>query len=449
MAKKSPDQETREPMVLTNCNQLRGIAQKLFPPRFPGRPVGLVCVKDWVGTELDAFDYNGSFSRLLVVFEGHPIKPTVVQRWREWAMKRKTRDLRIAIIQDEINEHNLLQAIEKNCTHWNAPIPAREVPAIVKGSFVDMSNGSTAKDDHSLLTMMFGSMGEILTQLEIAAGRFKEACDEAGFNREKAKAVLGDVSKLLATKPDKAVDMPSPPTGLEQRNDAFPKVHLYGKSGVGKTLITAYLQARAGFDSVRPLRIPIPEYLGKEEALEYDLFGYAHGAYTGGRDTGDPGLLLRHMGGVVFLDEIGQANSTIQAKLLAFLDDYRVRPRGWGGDPFHCPVLIVAATNLTLQQLAEKNFAPDLLARFTDLLTIPPLRDRMSDIEYILDCLLQRNSLNRDGFVTEIGAGALEAIKTRTFEAGNFRELEDWFRKACETAAREGRPYLVAEDVER
>jgi transcriptional regulator with PAS, ATPase and Fis domain len=219
---------------------------------------------------------------------------------------------------------------------------------------------------------------------------------------------------------------------------------------VGKTLITSYLQARAGFDGVRARRLAIPEYLGKEGDLEYRLFGYAHGTYTNGRENGSHGLLLGQMGGVVFLDEIGQANATIQAKLLAFLDDYLVCPRGWEGEPFHCPVLIVAATNLDLEKLAKKKkFAGDLLARFTDRLTIPPLRDRMSDIEYILDCLLQRDSLNRDGFVTEIGTGALEAIKTRTFEMGNFRELEDWFRRACETAAREGRPYLVAEDVGR
>lgn len=78
------------------------------------------------------------------------------------------------------------------------------------------------------------------------------------------------------------------------------------------------------------------------------------------------------MGGVVFLDEIGTANATIQAKLLAYLDDYTVRPRGWTSDPFDCPTLVVAATNRTLDELKTPEiFRADLLARFTDIEEVP------------------------------------------------------------------------------
>lgn len=427
-----------------------GSGQAWLDGRFAGRPYGIVFVKNWKSPKDPSFsNAPETLSRVLVIFEARPVQPKVVQAWREWAMRKKAWDVRMAIL-DELNEEGFNQVMQQHCAEWNKEIPDREGPAVTKGEFVQMPDPPTPKDDSSLLTMMFGSMGDLLSKLEVAAYRFKEACDKAklGANKETIRQAI---AKKLALKSPKGDDLKGLETGLEAKIDHFPKVLLHGESGVGKTLIASYLQARTGLfvDGTRPRRIPLPEFLEKEGDLEFALFGYAQGAYTGGKEDGDPGLLLSHMGGVIFLDEIGQANAAIQAKLLAFLDDYLVRPRGWTGEPFHCPVLIVAATNRDLDELAEKGeFAGDLLARFTDRLTIPPLRDRMEDIEYILDCLLQRDSLNRDGFVTEIGQGALAAIKRRDFKKGNFRELEDWFRAACQCAARDGRNYLVSADVE-
>jgi transcriptional regulator with PAS, ATPase and Fis domain len=184
--------------------------------------------------------------------------------------------------------------------------------------------------------------------------------------------------------------------------------------------------------------------------FEYDFFGYMSGAYTGA-DNADHGLLLANVGGVVFLDEIGEANPTIQAKLLAYLDDYSIRPRRWKGKTFFCPTLIIAATNRDLNAMAkEKLFREDLLARFTDYHVIPPLRDRMEDLNFILDCLLQSEALNPERKVTEIGstavAGVAKRIKSDGFK-GNFRELETVMRSACQSAAKDGRPFICAQDV--
>lgn len=390
----------------------------------------------------------GSTDRWLILFIGLPIDPKAVQAWREWAMKLNAAEIKFVVVEGEsVNPETILRILDEQCAAWSVQPPAKEAAAIVRGSWVKMPEAPTPKDDSSLLTMMFGSMGDLLTRLEVVAKRFRKACIDAKIETSKLQA---EVARRLALASPEEKDLRALETGLESRIDHFPKILLYGESGVGKTLIASYLQARAALSEKdqRPLRVPIPEYLGKEDSFEYDLFGYAAGTYTGGRPSGSPGKLISNIGGVIFLDEIGEANLTIQSKLLAFLDDYRVGPRGWHGEKFHCPVLIVAATNKNLdEEVAKGRFKGDLLARFTDRLTIPPLRDRMVDIEFILDCLLQRESLNPDAHVKEIGENALKAIRNRTFEKGNFREFEDWFRAACARAAREGRPYLVEADV--
>jgi len=62
-------------------------------------------------------------------------------------------------------------------------------------------------------------------------------------------------------------------------------------------------------------KVFIPEWLNKEDMLEYDLFGYARGAFTDGKGEGDIGKLLTVVGGVVFLDEIGSLDTAQQTCL--------------------------------------------------------------------------------------------------------------------------------------
>ncbi|MEM6915940.1 MAG: sigma 54-interacting transcriptional regulator [Verrucomicrobiota bacterium] len=451
----SATKSNNSPIIIANNAEHASQIGSWLPEDWDSMKAGIVCVSNNATIGDPNFDLPQSHSlvRWIIIFDSIPIDPTAVQNWRDWAMNEDAIDIKLAMIPSgEVTEDVLEKILDEQCADWRKPVAEREDPAMTIRSRVQLADGPTPKDDSSLLTMMFGSMGDLLTQLEIIAKRFRTACYESGFNNEKQKKIRAEVEKRLAADNKEQGGFPAFETGLEDLIDHFPKILLHGESGVGKTLIASYLQSRAALweEAQRPLRIPIPEYLGKEDSLEYDLFGYAKGTYTGGLPDGSPGKLMSNVGGVIFLDEIGEANFTIQSKLLAFLDDYRVGPRGWHGEKFHCPVLIVAATNKNLKEMAaEDEFKGDLLARFTDHLTIPPLRDRMVDIEFILDCLLQRESLNPGGHVTEIGVGALEAIRNRKFENGNFRELEDWFREACAQARREDRNYLVALDVER
>jgi transcriptional regulator with PAS, ATPase and Fis domain len=98
----------------------------------------------------------------------------------------------------------------------------------------------------------------------------------------------------------------------------------------------------------------------------------------------------------------------------------------------------------------DKLFREDLLARFTDPHIIPPLRARMKDLNFILDCLLQSEAINPEQRVTEIGSEAVAAIVSRLQRPdfkGNFRELETVMRAVCQTVAKDGRNFICTKDV--
>jgi transcriptional regulator with GAF, ATPase, and Fis domain len=367
----------------------------------------------------------------------------------------------MAFVDSDAGEDDVRGLIMQRCSDWLKPVLPPEQPKVKKDKWVQMPE-SPKKHDPSLLSMMFGSMGELLNRMDLISRRFHNVCRLGVEPKRRHKE---DIREMLQA----GSGDPSNLHKLDVPIEYLPRVLLVGETGVGKTLFAKYLaggaikqntaQGKKDLDkgemppesgaAIDFKKVFIPEWLHKEDMLEYDLFGYAKGAFTGGKGEGDIGKLLNVVGGVIFLDEIGTASPAIQAKLLGFMDDYRVEPRGWTFGSFECPVLVVAATNLPLEKLQdEKTFRPDLLARFTDIETVPPLRERMADLPFILDCLLQNPDINPPGKceATEIGCDAFQAIKQHEFKS-NFRELENMLRVACQRAAREDRKYICKADL--
>jgi hypothetical protein len=377
------------------------------------------------------FQQGVEMARTLIILEGRPVSPKCIEAWRKWARGRVVKDFKMAFIESGASRQAIADLLREHCADWLRPLQSRETAKIRTGEWVSLPK-DTKKHDPALLTMMFGSMGELLGRMDLISQRFCASCsisDEARntYLTQIKKQLLGDAKAGASGSPPKA------------SIEALPRILLLGETGVGKTLFARYLA-----DTASITRISIPEYLSKEDMFEYDLFGYARGAYTGGQETGSLGLLLANLGGVIFLDEIGEASGAIQAKLLAYLDDYMVRPRGWTEDPFFCPTLVVAATNRDLRKV--KDFRPDLLARFTDIEQVPPLRERVESFPFILDCLLQNAAINPGRSVEEIGQMAYETLLTHPFK-GNFRELETVLRGACHTAAKDGREFICRQDI--
>ena len=424
-----------------DAGRLKSLA-KCVGNRFDGRPYGIVWVTHNVlpkNSQLH-FPQGLSLKRVLLVFEGLPVALDSLKNWHRWAMETGAMEVLVEFVPAEIDEGGLTELLGRRCRNWAEPLPSRESPALTTGSHIALGTKARGKDHPDLLTMMFGSMGDLLTRVDLIRMRFLKSMSLAADAKSE---YLRAIDKLIGSEQQNS-QASHPRIADDHLVGHIPRVLLRGETGVGKTLIARYLHDKA--DERLP-RIAIPEWLGKEDMLEYDLFGYVHGAYTGGKERGDHGLLLENVGGVIFLDEIGEANPTIQAKLLAYLDDYRVRPRGWRGPSFYCPTLVVAATNRDLKDLVKKGqFRGDLMARFTDIETIPPLRERVESLPFILDCLLQNNAINPGEAIREIGQDAFTALKKHEFR-GNFRELEDALRNACLTVVKDGRDYISRSDL--
>lgn len=165
-------------------------------------------------------------------------------------------------------------------------------------------------------------------------------------------------------------------------------VLIQGETGTGKELLARYLHAesaRAGGPLLGLNCAALPETLAEAE-----LFGHERGAFTDAK-AARKGLFELASGGAVILDEIDDLSSSLQAKLLRFLEE-RVLRRLGGVREIAVDVRVMALTNRSLEErVAEGNFRRDLFYRFSMFpITIPPLRDRRDDIEPLALHFLQQ-----------------------------------------------------------
>jgi two-component system, NtrC family, response regulator AtoC len=198
-------------------------------------------------------------------------------------------------------------------------------------------------------------------------------------------------------------------------------VLILGETGVGKELVARAIHLAGSRRERQFIKVncaAIPDTL-----LESDLFGYDKGAFTGAV-TSKPGRLELANGGTVFLDEIGELPLSLQAKLLAVLQDRTFEHVG-GVKTIHVDIRIVAATNKDLA-LACRNgeFRSDLFYRLNVVpLRIPPLRERREDIIPLTEYFIKRMETR---YRKRIGIlpGIVNAFVAYDWP-GNVRELEN------------------------
>ncbi len=204
-------------------------------------------------------------------------------------------------------------------------------------------------------------------------------------------------------------------------------VLIHGESGTGKELFARaihHLSQRrdAPFVAINSAAIP-------RELLESELFGYERGAFTGA-EARKLGKLELADKGTVFLDEIGDMDLALQAKLLRVLQE-QVIERVGGGKPIKIDVRVVAATNKDIESaVAQKLFREDLFYRLNVFpLTIPPLRDRRDDIPPLAQHFLNKYCAEvRKGPLT-ISTEAMDILSKSPWK-GNIRELENVIERA-------------------
>lgn len=198
-------------------------------------------------------------------------------------------------------------------------------------------------------------------------------------------------------------------------------VLLQGESGVGKEVLARQLHARSHRAEKAFLKINCAAL--PAELLESELFGYERGAFTGAfRAT--PGKFELADGGTVLLDEIGDMDVRLQAKLLHVLQDSEYQRLG-GGRMVRVNVRIMAATHCNLEEAVESGqFRQDLFYRLNVIcVRIPPLRERREEIPALVRHFLLKHTC--PGTATpEIPARMMRAFLQYEWP-GNIRELEN------------------------
>src|SRR5215468_3175530 len=204
-------------------------------------------------------------------------------------------------------------------------------------------------------------------------------------------------------------------------------VLILGESGTGKELVARSIHFSGPFRD-KPF-IPVDCDSLVPTLLESELFGHTKGAFTRNPQTKD-GLLSIAEGGTVFLDEVGELPTDLQAKLLRAIQEKEIRPVG---STKHIPinVRILAATNRDLEEaVSQGTFRRDLYYRLNVLsLRIPSLRERRQDIPILAAHFLERQS-RASGFERALSDDALKAMLAYDWP-GNVRELENCVERAC------------------
>ncbi len=193
---------------------------------------------------------------------------------------------------------------------------------------------------------------------------------------------------------------------------------LEGESGTGKEL---FAQAIHNYSKRSGPFVPINCASLSEELLESELFGYVEGAFTGAKKGGKLGLFEVANGGTIFLDEISELSLALQSKLLRVLQEKEIIRVG-GVQLIPVNVRVIAATNGNLFEMMESGkFRMDLFYRISTFqLRLPPLRERIEDLEMLINFLISKN-----GYDIFIRKEVLQTLKKYKWP-GNIREVENF-----------------------
>jgi transcriptional regulator with PAS, ATPase and Fis domain len=198
-------------------------------------------------------------------------------------------------------------------------------------------------------------------------------------------------------------------------------IMISGESGTGKELVArkvhdSSVRREKPFVAVNCGTIP-------GDLLESEMFGHMKGSFTGATEQ-RPGMFQLAHTGTIFLDEIGEMSPHLQVKLLRVLQDREIRPVG-ADRSFRVDVRVIAATNKDLQaEVKANNFRADLFYRLQVIpVTIPPLRERRSDIPLLIEYFLRKHNTARP-YPISISEEAMVLLWEYDWP-GNIRELEN------------------------
>ena len=278
-----------------------------------------------------------------------------------------------------------------------SPTPAQVVEAIRNGA-TDYSEKPPTRE------VLFELVRSYPADSRGAAGRSARPGEEFLFTDPSFEAIRTTIPQIAAS------DAP---------------VLLRGESGVGKEVLARVIHARSARADRPFVKLNCAAF--PSELLESEFFGYERGAFTGAVKS-TPGKLEIAGGGVVLLDEIGDMDVRLQAKLLHVLQDGDFQRLG-GSERVRLDVRFMAATHCDLEAaIAQGRFREDLYYRLNVIaVRVPPLRERKSGLPMLARHLLEKHS-GPDATPPPI-TPALEAALLEHSWPGNVRELENLMRR--------------------
>ncbi len=245
---------------------------------------------------------------------------------------------------------------------------------------------------------------------------------EAVFPIAKGNELSCDQQRMLGTSPAFLACIEE----MAGAANANASILLNGESGVGKELAAKFIHSKSHRKTQAFISIDCTSI--SEGIFESELFGHERGAFTGcvGRRTG---LIESAERGTLFLDEIGEVPLALQGRLLRVLETGHYRRLG-GRKDLHVDVRVICATHNNLRKMVEQGtFRADLYYRIASIsITIPPLRERRSDIPSLIKALLEKTK-SYNGSAGRISSEALIMLQQYDYP-GNIRELFNILQKA-------------------
>jgi len=205
-------------------------------------------------------------------------------------------------------------------------------------------------------------------------------------------------------------------------NVPFSALLITGETGTGKGLAAKILH-HGSTRNDGPL-VEINCAALPRDLLESELFGHEAGAFTGAKALRH-GLLEQAHGGSLFLDEVGEMNVELQAKLLSAIEERKFRRLG-GNREIHVDIQIIAATNQDLERrIRAGNFRADLFHRLAVFqLELPALRTRKEDLADLVPKFIEEYNIKAGKRVSEVSEEAWERLRKHEWP-GNVRELRN------------------------
>ena len=212
-------------------------------------------------------------------------------------------------------------------------------------------------------------------------------------------------------------------------------VLIYGETGTGKELIARAIHA-SSLRKDRPL-ITVNCAAIPESLMESEFFGHEKGAFTGATQRREGRFSLAD-GGTIFLDEVGELNKELQAKLLRVLQEGEFDPVG-SSQTRRTDVRVIAATNRDLSMaVQEGKFRTDLYYRLNVFpINVPPLKQRNDDIRLLAEHFVSKFSTRMGRRIDPLSVDRIERLKAYDWP-GNVRELQNVIERGVITA-RQGR----------